>query len=316
MLREARAPDIAPTPAIPPPGPICQVPLEWGRPDCPEVPSCPPCPKRPALEADGPSVLEQEAGRLEMSLLMFEEGGAWWSDLKPGQTIGVQHRGDGIDHERLLLHPCTKEEDVWYFDEHPEAVAVGSDADVIMTYPLPDVGSKPDWLTRKLYRFRVCPDRSELAAMIKRGYRAAVKYDTGGSPPALEDVLPPTGDEIAIGELIPGWPRSARRVRGKQREAAGAGGAGPPSPPPAEEPPAARADSAELLPGLRWYAMGYSSTLSPGDAAALDGQTFVRAGASDAPLLGGAKYAHCLATKPEAVPDVVAMERRRWQPCE
>ncbi|CAK0809520.1 unnamed protein product [Prorocentrum cordatum] len=225
-----------------------------------------------------------------MSLLMFEEGGAWWSDLKPGQTIGVQYRGDIVDHERLLLHPCAKEKDVWYIatfglNEYPEAVAVGLDADIIKTSPLPDDGSKPDWLTRKLYRFRVYPDRSQLVAMIKRGYRAAVKYDAGASPPALEDVLLPTGDEIAIGELIPGWPGPARRLRDKQSEAAGVSGAGLPSPLPAEEPPAARVDSAELAPGFRCCAMGYSDTLSPGDEAALGGQTFDRAGASDVLLL-------------------------------
>eukprot|EP00959_Pyramimonas_sp_CCMP1952_P042720 893338-Pyramimonas_sp.AAC.1 len=49
-----------------------------------------------------------------MSLLMFEEGGAWCSDLKARQTIGVQSRGDGVDHERLLLHPCSANRDRWY----------------------------------------------------------------------------------------------------------------------------------------------------------------------------------------------------------
>eukprot|EP00959_Pyramimonas_sp_CCMP1952_P234794 4905763-Pyramimonas_sp.AAC.1 len=59
-----------------------------------------------------------------MSLLIFEDGGAWWSELKPGQTIGEQYRGDAVDHERLLLHPCTREKDVWFvatpdLDEYP-----------------------------------------------------------------------------------------------------------------------------------------------------------------------------------------------------
>ncbi|CAK0895708.1 unnamed protein product, partial [Prorocentrum cordatum] len=286
-----------------------EAPLLGGCPDCPEVPACPALPQLPRAGGERarlpgagpwPGAGPPKASPPAMSLLMFEGGGAWWSDLKPSQTIGIQYRGDDVDHERLRLHPCTKDRDVWYIatpdlDEYPEAGTIGPDADIIKAYPLPDDGSKPAWLKRNLYRFRVYPDRDELAAMIWRGYQAAVAYDPTAetAPPALKDALLPTGEEVAIEELIPSWPEPARRRRGKQSATAGVGSAGPRLPPPADAPSSRRMDAEQPPPGLRWHAMGYGDTLSPGDEAALQGQTFVAAGDGDALVLDGSNYAHC-----------------------
>ena len=81
-----------------------------------------------------------------MSLLMFEAGEEWWNEVILGQTIGVQYRGDGVDHERLLIHPCSADRTMWFtaspdLDEYAEAEPAGVDADIINTCPLPDDGT-------------------------------------------------------------------------------------------------------------------------------------------------------------------------------
>ncbi|CAK0907421.1 unnamed protein product, partial [Prorocentrum cordatum] len=158
-----------------------------------------------------------------MSLWMFEDGVAWWSELKPGLTGGVQYLGDAMDHERWLLHPCTRKKDVWIIatpdlDELPGAGSAGVGEDIAETHPRPDNGSEPSRPERKLYQFRSYPGRKEFGGMIKWGYRAAATYDPGSevAPPAPDDVPLPTDEMMPFSELFPRWPASALRARGKR----------------------------------------------------------------------------------------------------